>query len=229
MRFRAYWQASVVVAAGLVCGGCSSEQPIVSSDASSDPTPPIPRTESQANPMSNAATRRLTHKETLQWIAQQRAWRRARKTRPIWVRALDADELGREFMTADHVAEKARAGFVLCVGVAGEPWFQKLEKVESKYNAGDLVSRQFDFDSQEREYRVYSPKDSTRNWAAQVTDESSEGFEIRPNYDVEHPLYSPRGGYVVKDDVEDPYAGDPDDVWLVQQGLFESTYEFVQE
>ena len=48
-------------------------------------------------------------------------------------RPVEPDEVGKEFQTADHVKEKARAGFWLCVGVAGEPWFQSLEKIEAKY------------------------------------------------------------------------------------------------
>ncbi len=53
------------------------------------------------------------------------------------------------------------------------------------------------------------------------------GFFIRPNYDPAHPLYSSAGGYVIRDDVKDPYREKLDDVWLVQQGLFESTYAII--
>jgi hypothetical protein len=52
-----------------------------------------------------------------------------------------------------------------------------------------------------------------------------ESFYIRPGYDMSHPLYSPAGGYVVTGDVPDPYTAQLNDVWLVQQPLFESTYE----
>ncbi len=55
------------------------------------------------------------------------------------------------------------------------------------------------------------------------------GFYIRPNYDMAHPLYSPAGGYVVKDHGPDPYRADVTDVWLVQEVLFNSTYELVPE
>lgn len=173
-------------------------------------------------------SRKLSHEETLAWIAQHKAWRRARKTRPIWVRELDVAEIGREFLTADHVTERAQAGYVLCVGVAGEPWFQKAERVRAKYQPGLSEQRMFSFDMAPRAYQVWQPKETVVNWAAQVTDKNSVGFSIRPNYDVAHPLYSPRGGYVVRDDTPDPYAAAPNDVWLVQQGLFESTYEFIR-
>lgn len=200
--------------------GCRSENTALRDEA--EAVPPNKEEHRMADDQ-----KKLSHEETLAWIGQRKAWRRARKTRPIWVRELDAQEIGREFMTADHIAEKGREGYVLCVGVAGEPWFQKLDRVVAKYDLQAAEDRRFSFDDRPRSYHVYQPKESTRNWAAQVTDPATAGFFIRPNYDVDHPLYSPRGGYVVKDDVEDPYAGSPDDVWLVQQGLFESTYEFV--
>ena len=60
-----------------------------------------------------------------------------------------------------------------------------------------------------------------------MKDPGIEGFYIRPGYDPEQQLYSPSGGYVVKDEVKDPYTDKPSDVWLVQQSLFESTYELV--
>jgi hypothetical protein len=155
------------------------------------------------------------------------AWRLARKTKPIWARPVRADEVGQEFQTADGVAEVAREGYWLCVGVAGEPWFQAPEKVRAKYERGDEETKQFAFDTARRTYTVYRPRGDTLNWVAQVTGPDVEGFSVRPAYDVERPLYSPAGGYVVKDHVADPYGERPDDVWLVQQSLFESTYELV--
>ena len=169
----------------------------------------------------------LDHEQTLAWIHRHKAWRLARKTRPIWARAVRSDELGREFLTADHAVERAQAGYWLCVGVAGEPWFQKRERIEAKYTPGETVARQFAFDAETQAYQVFEPTGDVRNWAAQVQGEGIEGFFIRPNYDLEHPLYSPAGGYVVTDHVSDPYQERPDDVWLVQQSLFESTYELL--
>ena len=176
------------------------------------------------NPVK-AGDRKLSHEETLRWIAEQRAWRLARKTRPIWARPVAPDEVGREFQTADYVKEVAREGFWLCVGAAGEPWFQAREKIEAKYEADCEESKKFGFDAESRYYRKFKPKQSVRNWVAQVKGPGIEGFFIRPSYDPERPLYSPSGGYVVKDEVKDPYRDKPGDVWLVQQSLFESTYE----
>jgi hypothetical protein len=169
--------------------------------------------------------KRLSHDETLRWIAEQRAWRPARKTKPIWARPVGADEAGREFQTADQAKERAVPDAWLCVGSAGEPWFQSKERIDAKYRAEEEVQQRFDFDESPRTYFRFSPRDEARNWAAQITAPDVEGFYIQPNYPTDGPLYAPAGGYVVKDYVDDPYAGESDDVWLVQQALFDSTYE----
>jgi hypothetical protein len=171
--------------------------------------------------------RKLSHDETLKWIQEHRAWRLAKKTKPIWARPVEADEVGKEFQTADHITQKARDGFWLCVGVAAEPWFQTPEKVRDKYEQAGEEEKQFSFEAKPHRYRIYRPRGDVRNWVAQVKGSGIEGFFVKPNYDRGRPLYSPGGGYVVKDHVPDPYVGDPDDVWLVQEGLFESTYELI--
>ena len=173
--------------------------------------------------------RKLSHEQTLQWIADNKAWRLARKNKPIWARPVEPGEVGREFQTADHVKEKARAGYWICVGVAGEPWFQDRERLDAKYEPDAHETKMFGFDRRPRAYRQYRPNGTVRNWVAQVKGPGIAGFYVRPGYDPEHPLYSPAGGYVVKDDVPDPYRDKPKDVWLVQQSLFESMYELVRD
>lgn len=172
--------------------------------------------------------KRLNHDETLRWIAEQRAWRLARKTKAIWARPVEAEEAGKEFQTADQAKERAAPGAWLCVGSGGEPWFQSKERIDAKYRAEGEAPQRFDFDETPRTYYRFSPCDDARNWAAQITAPDVEGFYIQPNYSTDGPLYAPAGGYVVKDCVEDPYAGDPNDVWLVQQALFDSTYEIAR-
>jgi hypothetical protein len=171
--------------------------------------------------------RKLSHNETLHWIAENKAWRLAKKIKPIWARPVEPDEVGKEFQTANHLREKAKAGYWLCVGSAGEPWFQSHEKLQSKYEPKTQETRKFEFDTKERSYRQFKPKGTVHNWVAQVKGPGIAGFFVRPGYDPESLLYSPAGGYVVKDDVSDPYRDNPKDVWLVQQSLFESTYEFI--
>jgi len=171
---------------------------------------------------------KLNHDETLHWIAAHRAWRLARKTKPIWARPVAPEEVGKSFQTADHGVVQAHAGYWLCAGSAGEPWFQSKDKIDSKYRPAGEQERRYEFDDARRRYQRFTPHDDTRNWAAQIEDPEIEGFFIQPNYPTDGPLYSPAGGYVVKDYVDDPYSGDPNDVWLVQQTLFENTYELVE-
>ncbi len=178
---------------------------------------------------SKGEARTLSHDETLRWIAEHKAWRLARKTRPIWAREVEADEIGKEFQTANGVKEKAKKGEWLCVGIAGEPWFQTREKIDSKYDLDVRETKMFEFDTERRTYQIFKPKGDTRNWAAQVKAPDIKGFYVRPNYDPDRPLYSPAGGYVVKDHVADPYRDKPKNVWLVQERLFESTYELVND
>jgi len=192
-----------VLLAGLMAGGCSKQ------------------------PDAAAPPKRLTHEETLQWVAEHHAWRLARKSKPMWVRPIAAGEVGREFHTADNATEIARDGYWLCVGIVGEPWFQKPERVGSRYDKGAEEVKQFGFDPEPRTYTVYRPRGDALNWAARVEGPGIEGFSIRPAYDRATSLYSPAGGYVVRDHVPDPYHGSPDDVWLVQEAIFESTYELL--
>ncbi len=172
--------------------------------------------------------RTLSHEEALRWIDDHKAWRLARKTRAIWARPVRPEEVGREFQTADQIKEVAKEGSWLCVGVADEPWFQSRAKIDAKYEAADEVRRAFAFDEGSHAYRVFKPRGDVRNWVAQIKAPDVAGFYVRPGYDPSRPLYSPSGGYVVKDEVEDPYHDKPADVWLVQQSLFESTYELIR-
>jgi hypothetical protein len=169
--------------------------------------------------------RRLSHDETLRWILEHRAWRVARKTKPIWARPVAPDEVGHDFQTIDHATERATADRWLCVGIAGEPWFQSRDTIDAKYDRTATERRRFSFDDSPRRYERFSPREDSRNWAAQIDDADIEGFVIQPSYPTDGPLYAPRGSYVLTGDVADPYAGEPIDVWLVQQRLFESTYE----
>jgi hypothetical protein len=173
--------------------------------------------------------RKLSHDESLKWVEEHKAWKLAKKTRPIWARPVEPDEDGKEFHTADHVKQVARKDSWLCVGSAGEPWFQALDKIEGKYEPSGEEVKSFRFDTGARTYKLFKPKGDVKNWVAQVKGPGIEGFFIKPGYDPERPLYSPAGGYVVKDHVADPYQDNPKDVWLVQQPLFESTYSLVPE
>jgi hypothetical protein len=175
----------------------------------------------------------LSHEDTLDWIRQNKAWRKARKVKPILARAVEKDEIGKGFQTADGIVEHPKDGYWLCVGIAGEPWFQKKERLDTRFEAGDEEIKQFAFDSRPSKYRIFHPKGDVANWAAQVKGtwhgKEITGFAIRTTYDPDHPLTAPAGGYAVTEDVPDPYRADLKDVWLVQEKLFDSTYEIIPD
>jgi predicted acylesterase/phospholipase RssA len=171
----------------------------------------------------------LSHEQTLEWVRQQRAWRRARKARPIYARPTEPDEEGKAFHTAEGTVQRPQAGHWLCVGVAEEPWFQKKEKIDSKYEPAGEQNLQFRFDPRPFRYQVYKPRGDVTNLAAQVQGPGVASFSFRPSYDPTQPVMAPAGAYLVTDDTTDPYRDDLRDVWVVQQALFESTYELLAD
>jgi hypothetical protein len=209
-----------------VCGCWKHEQVMDSKSPTQGKQSTVAR---PASPEPTSAPSELTHEETLAWVHENRAWRKAKKTRSMWARAITAEEIGKEFQTADRAKLTARENAWLCVGIAEEPWFQSWEKIEAKYERGETETRPFPFDDKPHEYHLFRPKPDVTNWVAQIKGSNIAGFFIRPGYDPGNPLHSEQGGYVVKGDVDDPYQDKPDDVWLVQQPLFESTYEFLND
>ncbi|MBS0206849.1 MAG: hypothetical protein JSS49_28580 [Planctomycetes bacterium] len=212
-------RGQVIVLLLLAASGCGKQDTVVG------PTAPIPehRKESEVTEID------LSHDETLAWIHDHRAWQKASKTQPMWARAVTEGEIGKQFQTADRATEVAREGLWLCVGVANEPWFQKPDSIEAKYEPGEVVTKQFAFDDVPHDYSLFRPKPGVMNWVARVEGPGIAGFNIRPGFDPQVTLHSKAGGYVVKSDSADPYSDTSSDVWLVQEPLFESTYELLPD
>jgi predicted acylesterase/phospholipase RssA len=171
----------------------------------------------------------LTHDETLEWVRQnKRLWRRVQKTKSIYARAVDPDEQDKQFHTAEGTTQWPQDGYWLTVGIIGEPWFQKKDRLEARYEYAGVKTMQFDFDDRAREYQVYKPKGDVFNWAMQVDDgDHIASFTFRPSYDPDQPLMAPAGAYLVTE--SSPIAPEDlakvKDIWLVQQAIFKSTYE----
>src|SRR5258707_2326068 len=109
-------------------------------------------------PADDGTLRQLSHDQTLTWIERHHAWRLARKTKPMWARRIEPAEVGQEFQTADHVAQVAKEGFWLCVGVAGETWVQAAGRGGEKYGRRAEEGRQIAFDKQPRTSGVVQPR-----------------------------------------------------------------------
>ncbi|MFL5330277.1 MAG: patatin-like phospholipase family protein [Gemmataceae bacterium] len=178
--------------------------------------------------------RHLNHDQTLAWVQANVLWRKAKKTGRIYVRELSAEEKGRETLTFDGVWQRPAEGDVLCVGLAGEPWFQPRQRVEARYVEGDTVEMHFPaVESCSHSYRIFRPRADALCWAAQVNPPEIKSFSLRLRRSPTDPLTSSVGGYVVTECAADSDAR-PDligetDVWLVQQKVFEMSYEFVTD
>jgi len=134
-------------------------------------------------------------------------WFHARKSRPIWVREIAQDQVIETLEGTEHVP----AGNMLCRGEAGDLWPQTRERLHQKY-------------SPTREYRDV--------WQKFVPHPDNQGVLAAC---IEHPfsvtaawgiLHGKAGDYLLKNyqDRDLPY---PDDVWIVDQSLFRSTYQHV--
>ncbi len=133
-------------------------------------------------------------------------WFHAKKTRPIWVRKLEQEETVKTL----EGEERVPAGNYLCRGEAGDIWPQKEERLTSKYTVTD--------EADDKGWRKCLPKrDAVGVMAAQVP----RGFQVQANWGL---LSGKSGDYLVKN-YEDRDNDNPEDVWIVDQGLFEATYE----
>jgi hypothetical protein len=142
-------------------------------------------------------------------INQARSWFHAKKVRPIWVRQLAKDELVKTI----EGTEQVKAGDFLCRGEAGDVWPQSAKDLNKKYQKTEEVDA--------TGWRKYVPHpDSQGVMAAQV----GHAFTVQAKWGV---LSGKAGDYIIKNfaDRDIPY---PDDVWIVDQKLFQATYEAIR-
>ena len=170
---------------------------------------------------------KLSHEQTLSWIAEHKAWRLAQKPGRS-----GPDRLPRTRWAASSrpltTSRKWPARAPGCALESPASHGSRLARRSTRSTSRPKRSTAHSASTNEPlSYRVFKPRGDVRNWVAQVKGPDMAGFFVRPGYDPERPLYSPSGGYVIKDEVKDPYHDKPSDVWLVQQSLFESTYELV--
>ena len=145
----------------------------------------------------------------LKEVSEAGLWFHARKTRPIWVRRLEKDESVETLEGAECVP----AGNYLCRGEAGDIWPQSEERLLSKYT----ITKEVD----EQGWHKYNPKsDASGVMAAQVP----HAFQVHAEWGQ---LSGKPGDFVVKN-YGDRNIENPADVWIVDQALFQVTYERVQ-
>lgn len=135
-------------------------------------------------------------------------WFHAKKTRPIWVRLLEKDETVKTLEGEEQVP----AGNYLCRGKAGDIWPQNKDRLTAKYTMTD--------EHDEQGWLKCDPKpDAAGVMAVQV----HHAFHVQAKWGL---LSGKSGDFIVKN-YEDRSAVNPKDVWIVDQSLFEATYERV--
>lgn len=141
-------------------------------------------------------------------VNQSGTWFPAKKTRPIWARLLEKPAKVKTLEGEEDVP----AGQYLCRGDASDIWPQTAERLATKYVATNDVSPDG--------WQKFLPQPDNRGvLAAQI----SHAFGVQAKWGV---LSGKPGDYLVKnyEDDETPY---PADVWVVDQALFQATYETV--
>ena len=142
-------------------------------------------------------------------VHQAGAWFHARKTREIWVRRLERDEV---IPTLEGSLE-GRAGDFVCRGAGGELWPQKAPDVERKYLATDTA---------DGPWRKYVPRpDAEGILAARI----AHPFNVEATWGR---LSGKSGDYLAKN-FRDRDVRYPADVWVIDRALFDATYERVPE
>lgn len=145
------------------------------------------------------------NRELLAEIDQRGAWFHAKKTRAIWARKLETEQV----VASLEGPVVGRAGDFLCRGAAGELWPQKAADLDARYVATDEVDPEG--------WRQYAPRpDAEGVMAAQV----ARPFRVRATWGL---LSGKAGDYVLKK-YRDRAVPDPVDVWIVDRALFEATY-----
>jgi hypothetical protein len=155
------------------------------------------------------AVSRSPNAEILDEVADAKLWFHAKRVRPIWAKVLDNDQ------TVDTIEgpTQGKAGDYLCRGEAGEFWAQSAKQIAERYEKTDEVDPEG--------WRKYSPRpDNLGVMAAQV----NHVFSVHAKWGV---LAGKPGAYILKS-FTDREVSYPDDVWVVDQKLFQLTYRAVE-
>ncbi|MGE3316135.1 MAG: PGDYG domain-containing protein [Planctomycetaceae bacterium] len=152
-----------------------------------------------------AAHTPLSNKALLDEVNSAGLWFRARKTKPLWAKRLDRDDV----VTTLEGTERVSAGDYLCRGPAGEIWPQKGARLEKTYRATNELNAEG--------WRRFEPRpDAEGALAAQM----SHPFTVQAAWGE---LTGKPGDYLVKD-YSDHAVAYPADVWIVDRVIFEATY-----
>ena len=158
-------------------------------------------------PLGQWATsdRMPANREILDEVNRAGSWFRAKKSRPIWVRRVLEDQT---LETLEGV-ERVRQGDYVCRGENGDVWPQSAAELERKYRATATV----DADG----WQMYEPHPDNQGVLAAQIDHSFTVVSLWGN------LHGKQGDFIVKN-YHEKDTDYPEDVWIVDQDLFRSTY-----
>lgn len=158
----------------------------------------------ETSPMSDSL-----NKSVLEEANANGKWFHARKTRPIWAKRLNSAQT----VTTLEGEEQVEAGHYLCRGEAGDIWPQTEKDLTRRYKATDDV----DADN----WRKYQPNpDAEGVMATQI----NHPFSVEASWGT---LSGKAGDYLLKN-FHDRDTAFPDDVWIVDQTLFQQTYAIMR-
>jgi hypothetical protein len=133
------------------------------------------------------------------------AWFHAKKTRPIWAKRIEQDQM---VQTLEGV-ETVKAGHMLCRGEAGDIWPQTAEQLAKRYSPTEEMDAEG--------WRKHLPHpDAQGVMAIQI----GHPFSVVASWGR---LEGKAGDYLLKN-YQDRDTDYPDDVWIVDQKLFAQTY-----
>jgi hypothetical protein len=157
---------------------------------------------------ANPKTAESTNQAILDEANAAKKWFHAKKVRPIWAKRLEQAQTVKTLEGEEQVA----AGNYLCKGEAKDIWPQTEKDLNKRYSATEEVDAEG--------WRKYQPHhDAAGVMATQI----DHPFEVEASWGK---LKGKRGDFLVKN-FQDRETVYPADVWIVDQTLFEQTYESV--
>jgi len=147
-----------------------------------------------------------TNAKIIEEVRDAGLWFHAKKTRPIWIRLMEREET----VQTIEGEQRVPAGNYLCRGEAGDLWPQTAESVSAKYVLTDSLDEQ-------GWQRCEPDPNAAGVMAAQVP----HAFQVHARWGL---LSGKSGDFLVKN-YEDRDNQNPLDLWIVDQRLFNATYQ----
>jgi len=145
-----------------------------------------------------------SNKALLDQVNKSNRWMHVHKTAGMWGKELTSNQKIKTLEGEEH----AKAGQILCKGIAGELWPQEKAQVERKYVKTKVT---------DGEWTKYSPRrDLPGFWATPVKGD----FQVQTQWGV---MKGKDKDYLLKN-FNDGNKEYPTDIWVVDRKLFNKSY-----